>query len=53
MKQLKIQKDLKKAMPKIPMAKKPLKLKTNVKAGGFGLENLWNWVPGLGNGDEK
>ncbi len=53
MKQLKIKKDIKKAMPKILMAKKPFAVKTNVKAGGFGLENLWNWVPGLGDGDEK
>jgi len=52
MKQLKIKKDIKKATPKILMAKKPLKVKTNVKAGGFEMESLWNWVPSLDNGDE-
>jgi hypothetical protein len=41
MKQLKIKKDSKKAIPKMPMAKNPLKVKTNVKAGSW--DWLWAW----------
>ena len=40
----KIKKNTKKVMPKMPMAKNPLKVKTHVKAG----ENwdwLWSWGP--------
>ena len=53
MKQLKVKKATDKIMPKLSMANKPLKMKTNVKAGGFDWESLWSWVPGLGDGEEK